>query len=252
MLYQRRKLISQIRKTQMSLDAVQVEALQNSVPTDWTKFDQTVGADARRFGGMGLGGLPPGMGPGYDDKLHVRFFMKPRIDPIASARENRPIFKDVPFVEIMIPGDKNNIVTAEVWQQHITRFPQHWDQFQAGIKDQVVGTPLKLAPFLTESHVEELAYFKIRTIEQLADLSDTNMTFMGAREMQQAAKKYLLKVSGNDALMARIQALEDQNRILQAERTGAKDAGAAGLVEDEDTIAKRGGVVTGRNNLARR
>jgi len=236
----------------MSLDAVQVEALQNSVPTDWTKFDQTVGADARRFGGQGLGGLPPGMGPGYDDKLHVRFFMKPRIDPIESGKQNRPIFKDVPFVEIMIPGDKNNIVTAEVWQQHITRFPQHWDQFQAGIKDQVVGTPLKLAPFLTESHVEELAYFKIRTIEQLADLSDTNMTFMGAREMQQAAKKYLLKVSGNDALMARIQALEDQNRILQAERTGAKDAGAAGLQEDDDTIAKRGGVVTGRNNLARR
>ena len=50
----------------MTLDAQQVEALQNSTPTDWTKFDQTVGADARRFG-QATGGLPPGMGPGHDD-----------------------------------------------------------------------------------------------------------------------------------------------------------------------------------------
>ena len=63
----------------MALDAQQVEALQNSVPTDWSKFDQTVSVDARTFGGA-PGGLPPGMGPGHDDKLHVHFYMKPRID----------------------------------------------------------------------------------------------------------------------------------------------------------------------------
>ena len=192
----------------MVMDAQQVEALQNSTPTDWSKFDQAIGADAQRFGMNGPGGLPPGMGPGWDDKLHVRFFMRPRIDPERSQQENRPIYKDVPHVEIMIPGDKNNIVTAEVWEQHKIRFPIHWEQFQAGIKDQVVGTPLKVAPFLTESHVEELAYFKIRTIEQLANLSDTNMTFMGAREMSNAAKKYLLTISGNEALLERIKMLE--------------------------------------------
>ena len=193
----------------MALDAQQVEALQNSTPTDWSKFDQTVSVDARTFGGA-PGGLPPGMGPGHDDKLHVHFYMKPRIDIAESTKQNRPIYKDVPFVTIMIPGDKNNIVTAEVWDLHLRRFPQHWAQFQAGIKDQVVGTPLKVAPFLTEAHIAELAYFKIRTIEQLANLSDTNMTFMGAREMSDAAKRYLLTVNGNEALLERIKALEAQ------------------------------------------
>ena len=200
----------------MSLDAAQVEALQTAVPTDWTKFDQTLSADARRVGGPGINGLPPGMGPGFDEKLHVRFFMRPRIDPDESAKQNRPIYRDIPHIEIAIPGDKNNIVTAEVWEQHIRRFPQYWEQFQAGIKEQVVGTPLKAAPFLTESHVEELAYFKIRTIEQLAGTPDSNLTWMGAREMKQAAQDYLLKVSGNDALMKRIEALEAENRKLQA------------------------------------
>jgi len=228
-IYNRRKLISQIRKTQMSLDASQVEALQTAVPTDWTKFDQNIGADARRFGQQGPGGLPPGMGPGFDDNLHVRFFMRPRIDIEASKKENRPIYKDVPHIEIMIPGDKNNIVLAEVWEQHIRRFPVHWEQFQAGVKDQIVGTPLKVAPFLTESHIEELAYFKIRTIEQLANLSDANMTWMGAREMSQAAKKYLLTVNGNDALMKRIEALEQRNKMLEA---------AAGVSSPQDAQGK--------------
>jgi hypothetical protein len=157
--------------------------------------------------------------------------MRPRIDAEASTRENRPIYKDVPHIEIMIPGDKNNIVLAEVWDQHIKRFPIHWEQFQAGVKDQVVGTPLKAAPFLTESHIEELAYFKIRTIEQLADLQDAHMTWMGAREMSQAAKNYLKKVSGNEALMERIKALEAALAARQAEDEAAKAEVAGATVK---------------------
>jgi hypothetical protein len=198
----------------MALDAQMLEAQQ--IPTDWSKFDASSGIDAARFG-QSVGGLPPGMGPGFDDKLHVKFFMRPRIDLDKSTEANRPIYRDVPHIEIMIPGDKNNVVLAEVWEQHIRRFPRHWEQFQAGIKNQVIGTPLKSAPFLTESHIEELAYFKIVTIEQLANLADSNMTFMGAREMQQAAKRYLDKVSGNEALLARVEALEAENRRLAAE-----------------------------------
>lgn len=180
------------------------QAAEQQAPTDWSKFDGSLTTP-----GPGMpGGLPPGMGPGWDDKLHVRFFMRPRIDPVKSQEANRPIYKDVPHVEIMIPGDKNNIVTAEVWSQHIQRFPTHWAQFQAGIKDQVVGTPLRAAPFLTEAQVEELAYFKLRTIEQLADLADNAMTFMGARELKTAARKYLDQTTGASALLDRIAKLE--------------------------------------------
>lgn len=190
------------------------EALEQSsnTPTDWSKFD---GSLMTPQPGQ-PGGLPPGMGPGWDDRLHVRFFMRPRIDPLASAAENRPIYKDVPHVEIMIPGDKNNIVTAEVWDQHIRRFPEHWKQFQAGIKEQVVGTPLRAAPFLTEAQCEELAYFKIRTIEQLADLQDGNMSFMGARELKQAALKYLEKSRGAEAVLARLEAVEARAAAAEA------------------------------------
>ena len=102
----------------------------------------------------------------------------------------------------------------------------------------MVGTPLKVAPFLTEAHIEELAYFKIRTIEQLANLSDTNMTFMGAREMSDAAKKYLLTVNGNEALMERIRALEAQIGNQKAEAAGQDASNGVG---DEERAARSGG-----------
>ena len=209
------------------------EALETAaaVPTDWSKFEGTLMPAAPGT----PGGLPPGMGPEWDSKLHVRFFNRPRLDIEASTKENRPIYKDVPHIEIMIPGDKNNIVTAEVWDQHIRRFPDHWRQFQAGQADQVVGTPLRVAPFLTPSQVEELSYFKIRTVEQLADLSDSNMTFMGAREFQQAAKRYIEKSKGADALMSRMDAIEARAAAAEARAAEAE----AKLAEVGDVQVER-------------
>ena len=170
----------------MALDAAQVEALQaSSGPTDWTKFDN--GLTARSPGQMAW------PGPG-DDRLHVKFFMKPRIDQAESDRQQRPVYKDVPYVEMMMPGEKNVIIREPVWDQHIKRFPQHWQQFLAGEKEQIIGTPLKVAPFLTESQVEELLHFKIRTVEQLADLADSGMNFMGAHELKAAAKRFIEKI----------------------------------------------------------
>jgi hypothetical protein len=199
-LYARRKLIQQIRRTQMILDAQQVQDLQNSEPpTDWSKFGSTVSAaDFNR--GMFTG----------DDKLHVEFFMLARIDIEASTEANRPIFADVPYIKIYIPGDKDNIVIEPVWDQHKQRFPQQWEQFKRGEEQTVKGTPLKSAPFLTPALVAELNYMKIMTIEQLAALNDTAMGFRGAQEYKQAAKRYLDVTGSNSVLLDRIAALEAQ------------------------------------------
>ena len=191
------------------LNAEQVTDLQNQQPpTDWSKFDQKL-APSEYGRGVYAG----------DDKLHVRFFTLARIDVEKSNAANRPIYKDVPYVELMMPGDKNNIVMEPVWDQHKQRFPVHWDQYIKGEQQQMVGTPLKVAPFLTPSHVAELAHLKIVTIEQLANLPDTAMGFMGAQEFKQAARRYLDLTGGNDALLARIQALEkaSQQRIAELE-----------------------------------
>ncbi len=207
----------------MSLDAQQVDDLQNSQPaTDWSKFDQRI--------------APTDFGRGSfqgDDKLHVRFFTMPRIDVAASGVQNRPIFKDVPYVEIMMPGDKNNIVVEPVWDQHMRRFPTQWDQFKRGEEQQAVGTPLKVAPFLTPSLVAELAVMKIVTIEQLANLSDNALNFMGAQEFKQAAKRYLDLTGSNEALLARIAKLEAQVGKAPAKEDPPLEAGLDEMPRDE-------------------
>jgi hypothetical protein len=156
----------------------------------------------------------------------------PRIDVAASGVQNRPIFKDVPYVEIMMPGDKNNIVVEPVWDQHMRRFPTQWDQFKRGEEQQAVGTPLKVAPFLTPSLVAELAVMKIVTIEQLANLSDNALNFMGAQEFKQAAKRYLDLTGSNEALLARIAKLEAQVGKAPAKEDPPLEAGLDEMPKD--------------------
>lgn len=205
----------------MALDTQQVEALQNQTPTDWGRFDRELqdrsSGDANRFKD--------------DDKLHVRFFMAPVIDVEASNKANRAVYRDAEMIEIMMPGEKNNIIRDEVWDQHRMRFPAKYAAFKAG-KSQHIGSPLKVLPFLTEARIKELEYFEIHTVEQLAGMADTvKQKFMGGDLLSQKAREWLASFNSgetirkemdaklteahaeNQALLARIQALEEAQKV---------------------------------------
>lgn len=192
----------------MALDAQQVEALQNATPTDWATFDRQQNEvpydqNNNRYA--------------LDSKLYVRFYMRARLNPDKSSEANRPIYEDTEYVEIMAPGEKNSIVQRPATAEDTFRFRTHYEQFKAGIKEQEVGTPLKVLPFLSEGQIEELAYFKIRTVEKLANLSDSVMqNFMGARELQQRAQRFLQALSSNDSLLEKNRDLQRQLDELRA------------------------------------
>ena len=137
----------------MALTAADVEnrtidQIQNSVPTDWSRFNQQTDAndwDTNRFAA--------------DNNLYVRFYMRPRLNIEKSTEANRPIYEDTEYVEIMTPGEKHSIIHRPIAGANPpdnVRFPKHYELFKQGQKEQEVGTPLKVAPFLTESQVEEL------------------------------------------------------------------------------------------------
>lgn len=199
------------------LTAQEVEQLQNSTPTDWTKFNQQLAErsdwNMNRFA--------------EDNRLHVRFYMKPRLNEHKSAEANRAIYEDTEYVEIMIPGDKHNIVQRPVWEQDIHRFPVHYDKFKKGLA-QVVGTPLKAVPFLTEAQVEEYAFFNIRTVEQLAEANDGIIQrFMGGLEMKTRAKAWIDKERSGETLQNRISAQDEEIALLKtqlAQLLAAKEA----------------------------
>ena len=143
---------------------------------DYTKFT------------VGNAGPQPG-----DETLLVRFFSKPVQNKKKSLEENRPIFEDQIFVGIKVPGERNEkcFPASDYYKQ---RFPRHWDAYEkrtGGIEAE--GTPLNEWPMITRSQAEELKYYNLYTVEQLAQMSDSNaQNVQGFQNLKEKAKAYLI------------------------------------------------------------
>jgi predicted RecB family nuclease len=93
------------------------------------------------------------------------------------------------------------------------RFPNEYKSFLAKKEDDLIGTPIESLKGITPSVVSELRSLQVRTVEDLADLSD-NVTIMGLQEWKRKAGIFLEKNSVAAAqkkeadLMARIAELE--------------------------------------------
>jgi len=129
-----------------------------------------------------------------DEKLHVKFYIEAIENPTKSKKEGRPIFEDTEMVLIVPPGDKDNTVIAPA-RNYADRFRSRYNAWKAGQdQDAVIGTPLKEWPGgPSASQVKELAFFEVRTVEQLAGVSDGNLQSMGPGYLllRQKAQKYL-------------------------------------------------------------
>ena len=144
-----------------------------------------------------------------DDQLAVKFFTDILRDETASVEAGRPIFKDVEWIHISIPGSKDNVVVRPVrykgQRNDVDRFPRHYAMFKNRIEgdDQTIGTRLEQWPLLTRSQVEELKFFNIKTVEQLASAADgVAQKFMNFHSIKQKAKDFLEAAAGNAPLAA--------------------------------------------------
>lgn len=151
---------------------------------------------------------------GTDDKLWVQFHTKPVLDGTKSRAEGRPIYNDVTFVRIQQPAEKD-CYDQPATQADIARFPRQWQAYQQGKQDTPQGTILAVLFPDQPSIVEMLAYLKVKTVEQLAALNDTQLqnVGMGALSWQRKAQAFLDAASkgrGIHALEADNQKLRDQ------------------------------------------
>jgi hypothetical protein len=171
---------------------------------------------------------------------YAQFYTGATKDEAASVTEGRPIFKDVPFVRIFVPGDKDNIIDQPAWideaheNSHSSRFPDEWKRFKDGLGAAESGTPLELLPGVSKAQVEEMKYFHVRTVEQLAGMSDSNsQKFMGVRKLQAEAKAYLERAAGA-APEKRLQAeLEKRDNELATLRTQVSELVAQAKRDNE-------------------
>jgi len=157
----------------------------------------------------------------YSDKgVYAKFYFFPMEDHKASAEQGRPIFSDREFIEIIAAGNQNNIVRRPATEMDRQRFRRQYTMFKQGDEDQVVGTPLKEVPWITRSQIEEFAYRKIRTLEDLAGMSDAQCNAPGMYDMKRKAEAWLKKANEAapfTAMSAEIEALKAELAALKTQ-----------------------------------
>lgn len=154
-----------------------------------------------------------------DDALLVRFTLMPVENKAKSEEENRPIFEETVFIEISLPGNKDEVRIRKMKEGDKARFPRQWAAYERRNSDGEVieGTLLSEWPQVTRSQVEELRFFNIRTVEQLAQLTDTNaQNLRGAATLKAKAVEYLDKSMSNDELSKKLAEQEKQIAALIA------------------------------------
>jgi hypothetical protein len=162
-----------------------------------------------------------------DSMLHVEFYLS-----------KLPDYDGKPFVRIMVPGDKTNIIDQPVRDDHKERFPRQWLHFQMQQSEgaPVIGTPLSdwhsAAPNeFSRGQMEELQILKFQTVEQVATASDSHIqrVGMGGAGLRERARMFLQhknRAEANKELQetkAQLAALQEQMRELVESKRKRKE-----------------------------
>lgn len=123
----------------------------------------------------------------------ARFMTQDVKDHAKTTALGRPAYRKIEIVEIINPGDPQNIVRRRVKESDKERFPQAWEAFQRLEEYIPDGTPLEHFPLLSKGQIEHMRMSNIFTIEQLADVPDVALQNLGlgARRMRDHARAYL-------------------------------------------------------------
>ena len=155
-----------------------------------------------------------------ESNLFVTFYLEALEIKAESEKQGRPVYKDVPFIKVVVPGDVNNIIERKATDADKEKFPKAWARFQASEAEGFEGTPLEQWPQMSRSMVKECKFFEIHTVEQLANLSDINVSRMGMgyMDLRNKAKAFLVAAAGTageTAQAAENQRLKDMIADLQ-------------------------------------
>jgi len=116
-----------------------------------------------------------------DNRLAVQFYIKAVKNEFESQQQGRPIFQDMDFVKIFVPGDSTSVIDTIARDDHKRRFPIQWARFQNSKEQETyeMGTPISEWPRVTKSQAEMLRALKFYTVESIASASDSQIQSIG-------------------------------------------------------------------------
>lgn len=180
---------------------------------------------------------------GDDSKLFVTFEKRSVPDPVQSRDAGRPIHVSVAYVRIQQPGERD-FTLRPATDMDTRRFRAQWQQYIDGTSQDPNGTPLSVLFTNNPEIVENLKYFKISTVEQLAALNDTQIQNIGigGRTFFEAATKYLAAAEKGKDYHALAASVEQMQRDREADRVkiAALETALAAAEAEEEAPRRRG------------
>lgn len=143
----------------------------------------------------------------HESRMHVEFYMRSIQDFLESAKQERPVYKDIEYVRYNTLADRLSVWDEEVNDSHRRRWPDRYKKFKSGVPDDgIIGIPLKEWPQIGTSRINELNKMDIYSVEQLASVSDGDAYNLGTGGLSlvHQARSYLksLKDTGHTAKLA--------------------------------------------------
>ena len=156
-------------------------------------------------------------GRSADDRLMIKFEMCPHPNSVKSLEAGHPVYDDKEYITIIVPGDKTSVVHRPVWAQDHERFPRQYAQFKNGLEQTVSGMPLKMWGGMTLGQAKEFEYFNVRTVEQLAEMSDGNgINIQGFNGLKQRARDYVAMTKEQAPMMQMRAEMEKKDAEIAA------------------------------------
>lgn len=174
-----------------------------------------------------------------DSRLAVTFHTKAVLHPIKSTEAGRPVYDEVDYIRIQIPGISMTYLDAPVSENnYMQRFGDKYRKWKETKTQEASGTPLSSWPFtMTKiSLVAELAGMGITSVEALANLHDGALqAIMGGQTLRTKAQEWIESTSGNDAVVSKMAA---ENEQLKAQMAVLQSQMKQLLVKSEPTTKK--------------
>lgn len=154
-----------------------------------------------------------------DRALAIRFYLEAVPNKEKSEAAGRLICDEMPFIELRVRGDRNNIQQRPVRPDDKNRFRAAWEAFEKNVETPVSGTPLKEWPAIGKAMLLELNYLGFHTVEDLANASDLVCSKMaGLTTFKQKALAFLELSKSNapiESLTAQMKELSNLVSTLQ-------------------------------------
>ena len=168
----------------------------------------------------------------------VRFYEDAYKNEAKSKEAGLPVFDTVDWCEIRVLAERDTVCgpVTKMSPDPRERFPEAWAKYQRDKGSEgLTGTPLREVAWLGRGETETLKYAGIKTLEQLAGISDANVTQIpGGIALRQKAKDTIK--AAKDA--APMQAMSEELAKRDSEIASLK-AQIAEILESKKKKAKQ-------------